>query len=251
MKFISIFLLAFHLVAFSPQITANEQKPKQMNHFADEALRLTQFGAYEHAKSILMQLGEKLSGESIKNDSYTMEELSIITETYEEAKAALTATSMSEQERIRKVTALRLVLDAHTSTHQPLWLSMRNEVFSSLDQLKQDRRTITSFIATYSVIQPSLRIDFPEEINISIESKLQFLSKSENKLDAKQYDKLILKLTGELEDVFNKATKSSSEPSVWWVIITTGSIILSTLTYVSIRKYQAEKKNQKKRKVNR
>lgn len=38
-----------------------------------------------------------------------------------------------------------------------------------------------------------------------------------------------------------------ADPSLWWVIISTGSIIIMTLSYVGWRKYQGDKELRKNR----
>ena len=41
--------------------------------------------------------------------------------------------------------------------------------------------------------------------------------------------------------------EDEADPSLWWVIISTGSIIILTLSYVGWRKYQGEKEIRKPR----
>ena len=54
-------------------------------------------------------------------------------------------------------------------------------------------------------------------------------------------------LEKDLEDVFDQVEEDDADPSLLWVILTTGSIILSTLTYVGFRKYKAEEDRRRKR----
>ncbi|MEN2454698.1 sporulation protein YpjB, partial [Bacillus sp. JR_15] len=46
---------------------------------------------------------------------------------------------------------------------------------------------------------------------------------------------------------FSLVDQDEADPSLLWVILTTGSIILLTLTYVGFRKYRAEKEKKQKR----
>ncbi|MDI5789376.1 sporulation protein YpjB [Bacillus licheniformis] len=57
-----------------------------------------------------------------------------------------------------------------------------------------------------------------------------------------------LTLWKRLEDVFDQVEEDDADPSLLWVILTTGSIILSTLTYVGFRKYKAEEDRRRKEK---
>jgi sporulation protein YpjB len=54
-------------------------------------------------------------------------------------------------------------------------------------------------------------------------------------------------LQKDLKKVFDKVERDDADPSLLWVILTTGGIIITALTYVGYRKYRAEKKKEKKR----
>ncbi len=54
------------------------------------------------------------------------------------------------------------------------------------------------------------------------------------------------KFEEDLKKVFSDMRKDELDPSVWWVMIMTGSIIVSTLSYVSYRKYKGQKKQKKR-----
>lgn len=251
MKQLSIFLLALHLFGFQQPLHVNEQQSNKLNQLADEALRLTQFGEYEHAKQIVIQIGDYFSKQSVQNNHYTMKELHIISKSYDEARDALTSVDMSQEERVRRLTTLRLVLDAQKSVHQPLWLSMEKPLLSALDDMRTNKESLTNFYHMYTTIQPSLQMIFPEEVMTSFESKLHFLKRNNTNINDENYKNVLNKMEEDLQFFFSQPNKSDADPSVWWVIITTGSIIISTLTYVSLRKYYAEKKKQKKRDANR
>lgn len=57
----------------------------------------------------------------------------------------------------------------------------------------------------------------------------------------------LTKLEEDLSSVFAHVDQDEADPSLLWVILTTGSIILLTLTYVGFRKYRAEKEKKQKR----
>ena len=44
----------------------------------------------------------------------------------------------------------------------------------------------------------------------------------------------------------NETEEDEADPSLWWVIISTGGIIISTLSYVGWRKYKGEKERREK-----
>ena len=52
----------------------------------------------------------------------------------------------------------------------------------------------------------------------------------------------------DLKKLFSEINEDEMDPSIWWVIAMTGSIIITTLSYVSWRKYGGQKtqKNEKR-----
>ena len=66
--------------------------------------------------------------------------------------------------------------------------------------------------------------------------------KAQLELDALQYD---------LKTIFENMEEDEADPSLWWVIISTGSIIILTLSYVGWKKYKGDKeaKNLQKNKM--
>ncbi len=52
-------------------------------------------------------------------------------------------------------------------------------------------------------------------------------------------------LETDLEKLFENKKEDEADPSLWWVIISTGSIIVSTLSYVGWRKYKGQDEEKK------
>jgi sporulation protein YpjB len=52
-------------------------------------------------------------------------------------------------------------------------------------------------------------------------------------------------LETDLKKLFSDMDEDQTDPSLWWVIISTGSIIIMTLSYVGWRKYKGDKDIQK------
>ena len=96
----------------------------QLNYLSDEALQLTKSQRYEDAKKILETFSDKFSTYTIKEQSFTMDELRIVTIAHNEAVEATTNATMDPDERINQVTKFRLVIDAISSTKEPLWTEM-------------------------------------------------------------------------------------------------------------------------------
>ena len=73
-------------------VIANEQTTpiEQLNELSDEALQLTKSHRYEDAKIILEAFSEKFSSVTIKEQTFSMDELRIVTIAHNEAVEAKT-----------------------------------------------------------------------------------------------------------------------------------------------------------------
>jgi sporulation protein YpjB len=103
-------------------------------------------------------------------------------------------------------------------------------------------------MALYNVIYPSMKIDVSAENIQRIDARINFIDeyrsevvnnvKSQQELEGLEMD---------LKNLFENMDEDEADPSLWWVIISTGSIIILTLSYVGWRKYQGEKDMRKNR----
>ena len=83
-----------------------------------------------------------------------------------------------------------------------------------------------------------MKIDVPIENIQKLDARIDFIneyrsqvvnnSKSQQELEALDID---------LKNLFANMEEDEADPSIWWVIISTGSIIIMTLSYVGWRKY--------------
>ena len=99
---------------------------------------------------------------------------------------------------------------------------------------------LNRLLAIYNILYPSLKIDVTPEKFQQVDAHLKFIDQYRPQVlsdSSKQKD--IADLEGQLRDIFDEAEKDDTDPSLWWVIISTGSIILMTLSYVGYRKYKA------------
>lgn len=117
--------------------------------------------------------------------------------------------------------------------------------------INQDTITFNSqlnlFLSQYEMIYPSLKVDLSKETMQQLDTRIQYINqyrpevikdeKSQKELDA---------LQNELTSIFDDMGEDDSDPSLWWVIISTGSIIILTLSYVGWRKYKGDREKTKK-----
>lgn len=233
----------------------------ELDTISDEALQLVRSERYEEAKKILDYFSNQFSTVSITDGKFTMDELKILTGAHDEAVEAISNGSMNTNDRINSVTRFRLAVDAVSSGEEPLWIQMEDPVMTTYREMKdaafQKNKEIfdsklDDFLTLYQIIYPSLKLDVTpaqfQTVNTLVEYvgtyRLQIYNNNEDQVELNN-------LEAELQDVFNQVYKDEADPSLWWVIISTGSIIILTLSYVGWRKYIGDKQEEKQKSKNR
>jgi sporulation protein YpjB len=170
---------------------------------------------------------------------------------------AAASPDMKYEERINKLTKFRLVIDAIATSHRPLWTEMEDQIMTVFHQAKEAAVNSDSagfyskfnhFLSLYNIIYPSMKVDVNAETIQKIDARIHFIddyrsqiisdSKSQKELDG---------LDSDLKNLFENMDDDEADPSLWWVIISTGSIIIATLSYVGWRKYKGDKEMKKGR----
>jgi sporulation protein YpjB len=251
-----VVLMCFLLIPYTV-FSAEETSPiDQLNFLSDEALQLTKSHRYEDAKKILETFSDKFSTVTVKDQNFTMDELRIVTIAHNEAVEATTNASMDPDERINRVTKFRLVIDAISSTKEPLWTEMKEPILAVYNEVKTAalngeteafHESLNSFLALYEIVYPSMKIDVSSEKIQKLDTRINFVDQYRMEIlsdnDARQE---LLILETDLQTIFDGLSEDEADPSLWWVIISTGSIIILTLSYVGWRKYKGEREKSKK-----
>ena len=227
---------------------------KQLNEIADQALQYGKQEKYEEAKKFL----ESFSKAFLKQTSekpLSMQELKMVIYSFEQAESAVTDVKLTHDERINKLTGFRLVVDAITSEHQPLWKHARTMVMTPFERaemaLKQDEKDkfqyyVNEFLSKYEVIRPALNVDLGAEHAQKIDSYVRFLENERYAIEndhAKQ--QRLMEMKEALNDLFEEGKSAESE--LIDVIYFIGGAIVLTLIYVGWKKYKGEKKEKQSR----
>lgn len=185
-----------------------------------------------------------------------MDELQILTGARDEAVEVITSPSADTNERINSAIKFRLAVDAVSSGQQPLWTQMEEQVMASYREMKdaainqnkvEYEAKLNSFLTLYQIINPSLKLDVTTAQFQKLNTLVDFLDTYRLQVFTKAETKELDELEAELEDVFNQVYEDEADPSLWWVIISTGSIIILTLSYVGWRKYLGDKEEKRRR----
>ncbi|UQD52540.1 sporulation protein YpjB [Bacillus methanolicus] len=251
-----IMLTVFLLPPFT--VFAEQTSPKnKLDEISDEALQMVKLRKYHEAEKLLKYFSKQFLPFTVKEHSFSIDELRIVTVAHKDAIEASVSPTMTYEERLNQVTKFRLVVDAVTSNHQPLWTEMEGPIMSAFKNVKKSvyngdsehfNSNLNSFLSLYEVVYPSMRLDVPPERMEKVDARINFIDQfrpqvlsqvsSRQELEALQVD---------LQKIFDETNEDDADPSLWWVMISTGSIIILTLTYVGWRKYKGDREKERNR----
>ncbi|RFU68482.1 sporulation protein YpjB [Peribacillus saganii] len=247
-----LFVMSVPMSAVFAQSSASLGK---LDDISDEALQLARLHRYDDSAKMLNYFSEQFLEATGEEKLFSMDELRIITVAHNDALKAVKDLEQEDEEKINSITKFRLVMDAVQSTHQPLWTSMEDQMMATFSQAKeavltqnskQFENKLDTLLAQYDMIQPSLKIDLDPERVQKLDARLSFINQYRPQVfSEKASQKELDELHDDLVSIFDEMTEDETDPSLWWVIFTTGSIIISTLSYVGWRKYKGDKEKQK------
>lgn len=253
-KWISIFLAIFMIIPL--YVSAEETSPlTELDKISDDALQMVKLNRFEDAKKLLEYFSKQFVSLTSNGQSFSMDELRIVTISHNEALEAVTSPSLEQPERINRMTKFRLVIDAVASTHQPLWTEMEGPIMSAFEQVQEAatngdnvgfHENFNSFLSLYEMVYPSIKIDIPANRVQALDARINFIDEYRPQVLAQETSQKELQaLETDLISIFDEMTEDEADPSLWWVIISTGSIIIMTLSYVGWKKYRGDKEIKK------
>ncbi|CAG9622636.1 sporulation protein YpjB [Sutcliffiella rhizosphaerae] len=230
-----------------------------LNYIMDDALQLVKTERYVEAHNLLEIFSEEFTQVLVSNQQIPMNEVRIISLAHNQSLASLTDTTLPHEERVRSVMKLRLVVDAMTSEHQPMWVEMEEPIVMTFQQLKdsidtRDREMYqemySRLLLEYDMIHPSIRMDVKPEHIQKMDAHFEYLDKNRNNLlsHLEEFDDMEV-IEADLKALFKELKEDETDPSLLWVMISTGSLILLTLFYVGLRKYLGTKKLERRKKA--
>lgn len=256
-KLMILFLAALLLLPLS--VYAEHMEPtstiEKLDHISDEALQMVKLQRYDDAKKILEYFSDQFLTITVKEHVFSMDELRIVSIAHNEALEATTNVQLEHDERMNRVTKFRLVIDAISSHHQPLWTEMEGPIMTVYQSVKEAayngnntnfHSNLNSFLSLYDMIYPSLKIDIPKEQIQKLDARVNYIDHYRPQVLSSSANQQELEALGsELQTIFDEMTEDETDPSLWWVIISTGSIIILTLSYVGWRKYKGDREQEK------
>lgn len=251
-------LILFILLVPTHTSAKSVDKWQELDHISDQALQFTKGERYENAKQMLEYFSDEFIQLTVQTREFSMDELRMITVTHHDALHAVTNVKLPHEERVRMVTQFRLVVDAVYSDNEPLWTAMEESIMTSFNQMKATvvnsdgdhfKEQLHSFLTKYEVIHPSVKIDVSPEKVQKLDAHIRFLDSS-NYQAANQESQILQmsQMDQDLKSLFDETKEDEADPSLIWVMISTGSFIVLTLSYVAWRKYKGDKQKRESRK---
>ncbi|MFS0656545.1 sporulation protein YpjB [Bacillus sp. 179-C3.3 HS] len=229
---------------------------QELTELSDSIFQLTRQAKYDEALQVALYVEKTFKAEDWRG-TLTNTQVRQIILGYQDMIKGLPQEDLNARDKLRYASQFRMLIDAIQSDSEPLWGSLERPIMASFPTLKkevEDSESTTfyeawnEFVSLYDMIYPSLTIDVPVEKLQTIKQHIEVIEQG-GFLKASSGTKLerLTLLEEDLSSVFANSDQDEADPSLLWVIFTTGSIILLTLTYVGFRKYRAEKEKKKKR----
>lgn len=251
--FIAIFLLIGSLTVAANNETSSIEK---LNQISDEALQMAKSSRYEDAKRLLEYISDQFLTYTMGELSYSAEEIKIVSLAYQDAVKAMN-TNVNHDEKLKQVTKFRLAVDAIQPSYRPLWIEFKEPALLLINEMKDSaskkdvdkfHETTNQFLKLYEMIYPSMKLNISSEKLHEVHTRVNFVDQFRMKiLNEESSQRELTLLENDLQKIFEQVSESEADPSLWWVIFTTGSIIFVTLTYVGWRKYKGEKERKQER----
>ncbi len=245
-----ILVCCINLFVLHSILAASPSSIKKLDDLADQTLQFTILGRFEDAQHILDLFGKNFSDITKDRNALTEVEIHEIQAAQQKAIKVFDSENFEKNSASDKVTSFRLAVDAVQKEGAPLWTKMREPILETLSKAEaaiqaSDTDTfdelITQMVNQFEVIAPSMKIDVKSATANALEREVKFINDYRDQVFSdRNSNKEITKLKADLEAIFREMEHVRSEPSIWWVIATTGSIIMATLSYVGWRKYKAE-----------
>lgn len=261
MKKLLMFFFAFILLIIPTSISQAQSTSAnwgRLDEISSYAWQLSKQNRFEEAKQLLQYFDKQFKQIPLTNEEYSVDELHVISTSHQKAIDTLEKENISDDEKIKAMTQFRLVVDAFVSEHQPLWGTMEEPIMTTFSQLKSNmedgdqqafQHEWNKFLSLYNLIYPSLIIDVNEQNIKRVETHISAIEENMFlEVSAPTRLQQLIAMEEALQDIFDGSEKDDTDPSLLWIMITTGSIILLTLTYAGWRKYRGERafKNQKR-----
>lgn len=254
-KKIFIIFVALYVFIQSSNIVKASSDLQKLDAKTDEILQMVKVQRYDVALKLLDSFSANFLSVTASEDIFTRDELRIIYSAYGELMYQMKKQDVEHSQKVNAATKLRLVVDAVFSEQQPLWTKMEEPMMSTFhDTIKAANESnsqmfeseLDNLLAQYDLIYASLLVDFQPETIQMLDASFHYIDQYRPQVFLNGMEQQELEvLRYEMQAIFNEMKEDEADPSLWWVIISTGSVIMATLSYVGWKKYRGSKESSK------
>ncbi len=116
----------------------------------------------------------------------------------------------------------------------------------STKNLQAFQHRLNEFLREYQMIRPALMLDLEPHAFQRVESHVQFLKRHRTEINDNQKQlKHLEVMEKDFNDMYDRIQHDSADPSLLWVMLTIGGMIVVSLSYAGWKKYKGEKKKNK------
>ena len=158
-------LIILTLSSFPMKANGESDVIDELNHIADEVLQLVRSSRYEEADRLLQHFSRQFLTDGMAGHIFSMDEVRIVTIAHDEAVKAVNDESAEHHDRVDAAIKFRLVVDAVSSTGEPLWTEMEEHILSVFGGVKEAayagdngdfHSKFNKLLRLYDVIYPSI-----------------------------------------------------------------------------------------------
>lgn len=245
--FITILTLLFNFPSIKSADTGSEWT--YLNDVVDQAYQFTKHHEYDKALRLMDHFSRQYTMTTATQSEESKNQYFVLTESFTNALEAVRASDMSHEERVQKMLQFRLAVDALSSKYQPLWAELEPKVIGAFEDMKTTLEAeemqefplkFNYFLQQYQVIYPSLVIDLNSDQLEQLNAYITYLEGY--KINNPREQQLQLEsMERDLVSLFRGVHMDETDPMFIWVLLSMGSIIFITLTYVAWRKYLGDR----------
>ncbi|MGD7008012.1 sporulation protein YpjB [Metabacillus sp. 84] len=256
-RWIICFTVLFLLFASTEAKGDENDRWNSLSKTSYSAFQLAKQGRTADCLQMLNYFSRQFEKHPVSGQSVSSRTIRTISAVHSKAVETLSEQTRDPDAKMRAVTQFHMVVDAAFTENEPLWSSMEDTMMASFQHLKEDaaggnttsfEQDWNEFLSLYETIYPSVSVDVtPGQIRkvqaliSSVEDDL-----SENVSQEARISQLTSMET-EFKNLFKGVKEDEADPSLIWVIISTGGMIILTLTYAAWRKFKGEKEKQVER----
>ncbi|WP_134698996.1 sporulation protein YpjB [Ammoniphilus sp. YIM 78166] len=229
---------------------------KDLDRLSQEALKLTEEGQFEAAKAKLDELAQRFTQVDL-NQSVSLKALELASHSMVKGKLAYANASLDKDEALWHATQIRILIDALTHPHQPIWkgfhmtyLQQISKMIHHSEREEADSldKSLQEHMKLYLILKPAFAVNHNPSTMDKIDSLYGILQQEthQEKVNWGTVETSLDQLKGLTGNLF----LGQEDPTFAWYISSNspvamitliGLILLTVLTYVGWRMYMGQR----------